>query len=153
MSPKTQRTPRTHRMPSARGGMPPGPEFMAHSGDVSTTPPTRSSPSGGTWSSVVSGGESYTGSPSSQWAASCAHKAPSSTCVSYRKAHRPRSPRQNGLGSAPGGSSPQAGTAPVEPVATPGSAMSPTAASPASNRAATPLTEGKPRPRCVPCSP
>uniref|UniRef100_A0A3B3QM49 Ataxin 2 n=1 Tax=Paramormyrops kingsleyae TaxID=1676925 RepID=A0A3B3QM49_9TELE len=113
MSPKTQRTPRTHRMPSARGGMPPGPEFMAHSGDVSTTPPPRSSPSGGTWSSVVSG------------------------------AHRPRSPRQNGLGGAPGGSSPQTATAPVDPVATPVSAMSPTAASPASNRAATPLTEAK----------
>uniref|UniRef100_A0A3B3QNY4 Ataxin 2 n=1 Tax=Paramormyrops kingsleyae TaxID=1676925 RepID=A0A3B3QNY4_9TELE len=122
MSPKTQRTPRTHRMPSARGGMPPGPEFMAHSGDVSTTPPPRSSPSGGTWSSVVSGGESCTGSPST---------------------HRPRSPRQNGLGGAPGGSSPQTATAPVDPVATPVSAMSPTAASPASNRAATPLTEAK----------
>ncbi|KAJ8415477.1 hypothetical protein AAFF_G00424570 [Aldrovandia affinis] len=90
MSPKTQRTPRTHRMPTGRGGVPPGVEFMSHNapGDVSTPPPARSSPSGGTWSSV-------------------------------------------------------AGTAPIDPVATPTSAVSPTAASPASNRAVTPSAEAK----------
>ncbi|XP_036382266.1 ataxin-2 isoform X3 [Megalops cyprinoides] len=119
MSPKTQRTPRTHRVPTGRGGVPPGVEFMSHNapGDVATASPARSSPSGGTWSSVVSG------------------------------AHRPRSPRQNSLGSASSGPSsmpsPQAGTVPVDPVATATSAVSPTAASPASNRAVTPSAEAK----------
>lgn len=59
MSPKSQRTPRAHRVPSCRGA--PGVEFMSQgaSGEASTTPPARSSPSGGTWSSVVSGGKVY----------------------------------------------------------------------------------------------
>ncbi|XP_058231284.1 ataxin-2 isoform X9 [Hemibagrus wyckioides] len=120
MSPKSQRTPRAHRMPSCRGAGPPGVDFMSQgaSGEASTTPPARSSPSGGTWSSVVSGG------------------------------HRPRSPRQNIVGGAPPGPSssspsPQAGTVPVESMATPTSTTSPISASPAPNMAAIPVTEAK----------
>ncbi|CAB1321493.1 unnamed protein product [Coregonus sp. 'balchen'] len=117
MSPKTQRAPRTHRVPPGCR-VPPGVDFMHHNapGEVPVPPPTRSSSSGGTWSSVVSG------------------------------AHRPRSPRQNSMGGAsPGPSSlplPLTGTTPVEPVTTP-SASSPTAASPAPNMAATPSAEAK----------
>ncbi|XP_071210097.1 ataxin-2-like isoform X9 [Salvelinus alpinus] len=117
MSPKTQRTPRTHRVPPG-GRVPPGVDFMPHNapGEVPVPPPTRSSSSGGTWSSVVSG------------------------------AHRPRSPRQNSMGGAsPGPSSlhlAQTGTTPVEP-ATTQSASSPTAASPARDMAATPSAEAK----------
>uniref|UniRef100_A0A8B9JHU6 Ataxin 2 n=1 Tax=Astyanax mexicanus TaxID=7994 RepID=A0A8B9JHU6_ASTMX len=57
MSPKSQRTPRTHRVASCRGGGPSGADFMSQgaSGEVTAPPPARSSPSGGTWSSVVSG--------------------------------------------------------------------------------------------------
>ncbi|XP_017542686.1 ataxin-2 isoform X3 [Pygocentrus nattereri] len=119
MSPKSQRTPRGHRVASCRGGGPPGTDFMSQgaSAEVSAPPPARSSPSGGTWSSVVSG------------------------------AHRPRSPRQNSVGGAPPGpsslSSPQAGTVPVDSMTTPASATSPTTASPAPNLAATPLAEAK----------
>ncbi|XP_041926968.1 ataxin-2 isoform X8 [Alosa alosa] len=118
MSPKSQRTPRT-RVSICRGGGPPGGDFLSHSapGEVSAPPAARSSPSGGTWSSVVSG------------------------------AHRPRSPRQNSLGGASPSSSavssPQTGTAPVDSVATPMAAGSPIAASPASNLAATPSAEAK----------
>ncbi|XP_045560240.1 ataxin-2 isoform X5 [Salmo salar] len=117
MSPKTQRTPRTHRVPPG-GRVPPGVDFMPHNapGEVPVPPPTRSSSSGGTWSSVVSG------------------------------AHRPRSPRQNSMGGAsPGPSSlplAQTGTTPVEPASTQ-SASSPTAASPARDMAATPSAEAK----------
>ncbi|KAM9546332.1 ataxin-2-like isoform 21-T21 [Salvelinus alpinus] len=113
MSPKTQRTPRTHRVPPG-GRVPPGVDFMPHNapGEVSVPPATRSSSSGGTWSSVVSG------------------------------AHRPRSPRQNSMGGASPGPSPQTGSAPVEPVTTPMSASSPTA-SPAPNMAATSSAEAK----------
>ncbi|XP_039660517.1 ataxin-2 isoform X4 [Perca fluviatilis] len=110
MSPKSQRTPRAHRVPPCRTtGVPPGVDLISHNatGEVPVTPPTRSSSSGGTWSSVVSG------------------------------AHRPRSPRQNSMGGASSGSSslpaPQTGTAPVETVATATSASSPAAASPAPN--------------------
>uniref|UniRef100_A0A8C7WKV0 Sm domain-containing protein n=1 Tax=Oncorhynchus mykiss TaxID=8022 RepID=A0A8C7WKV0_ONCMY len=112
MSPKTQRTPRTHRVPPG-GRVPPGVDFMPHNapGEVPVPPPTRSTSSGGTWSSVVSG------------------------------AHRPRSPRQNSMGGASPGSSSlplgQTGTTPVEP-ATTQSAPLPTAASPARDMAATP---------------
>uniref|UniRef100_A0A7N6ANQ7 Sm domain-containing protein n=1 Tax=Anabas testudineus TaxID=64144 RepID=A0A7N6ANQ7_ANATE len=59
MSPKSQRTPRAHRVPPCRTtGVPPGVDLISHSspGEVPATPPTRSSSSGGTWSSVVSGG-------------------------------------------------------------------------------------------------
>uniref|UniRef100_A0A3B4DQG7 Sm domain-containing protein n=1 Tax=Pygocentrus nattereri TaxID=42514 RepID=A0A3B4DQG7_PYGNA len=124
MSPKSQRTPRGHRVASCRGGGPPGTDFMSQgaSAEVSAPPPARSSPSGGTWSSVVSGA-----------------LAP--------KSHRPRSPRQNSVGGAPPGpsslSSPQAGTVPVDSMTTPASATSPTTASPAPNLAATPLAEAK----------
>ncbi|XP_038846763.1 ataxin-2-like isoform X3 [Salvelinus namaycush] len=113
MSPKTQRTPRTHRVPPG-GRVPPGVDFMPHNapGEVPVPPATRSSSSGGTWSSVVSG------------------------------AHRPRSPRQNSMGGASPGPSPQTGSAPVEPVTTPMSASSPTA-SPAPNMAATSSAEAK----------
>uniref|UniRef100_UPI003AAA9408 ataxin-2 isoform X6 n=1 Tax=Centroberyx gerrardi TaxID=166262 RepID=UPI003AAA9408 len=120
MSPKSQRTPRAHRVPPCRTtGVPPGVDLISHNapGEVPVTPPTRSSSSGGTWSSVVSG------------------------------VHRPRSPRQNSMGGASPGSSslpsPQTGTAPVETVATPTSASSPTAASPAPNMVATPSVEAK----------
>ncbi|XP_062373120.1 ataxin-2 isoform X4 [Sardina pilchardus] len=119
MSPKSQRTPRTHRVQTCRGGGPPGGDFLSHNapGEASAPPAARSSPSGGTWSSVVSG------------------------------AHRPRSPRQNSLGGASPGStavsSPQTGTAPIDSVATPMAAGSPIAASPASNLAATPSAEAK----------
>ncbi|XP_045891503.1 ataxin-2 isoform X7 [Micropterus dolomieu] len=120
MSPKSQRTPRAHRVPPCRTtGVPPGVDLISHNapGEVPVTPPTRSSSSGGTWSSVVSG------------------------------AHRPRSPRQNSMGGAsPGPSSlpsPQTGTAPVETASTPTSASSPTAASPAPNMVASPSGEAK----------
>ncbi|XP_041793398.1 ataxin-2 isoform X5 [Chelmon rostratus] len=120
MSPKSQRTPRAHRVPPCRTtGVPPGVDLISHNapGEVPVTPPTRSSSSGGTWSSVVSG------------------------------AHRPRSPRQNSMGAASTGSSsipsPQTGTAPVESAATPTSASSPTAASPAPNMVASPSGDAK----------
>ncbi|XP_029295271.1 ataxin-2 isoform X12 [Cottoperca gobio] len=121
MSPKSQRTPRAHRVPPCRTtGVPPGVDLISHNapGEVPVTPPTRSSSSGGTWSSVVSG------------------------------AHRPRSPRQNSMGGASSGSSsslpaPQTGTAPVETVATATSASSPTAASPAPNMVASSSADAK----------
>ncbi|KAM9744657.1 ataxin-2 isoform 9-T9 [Menidia menidia] len=120
MSPKSQRTPRAHRVPPSRiSGVPPGVDLMSHnaSGDVQATPPTRNSSSGGTWSSVVSG------------------------------AHRPRSPRQNSMGgTSPGGTSlpsAQTGAAPVETVAPLTSAASPTAASPTSNMVASPSGDAK----------
>ncbi|KAM4616630.1 ataxin-2 isoform 8-T8 [Polymixia lowei] len=121
MSPKSQRTPRAHRVPPCRTtAVSPGVDFISHNapGEVPVTPQTRSSSSGGTWSSVVSG------------------------------AHRPRSPRQNSMGGASPGSSsslpsPQTGSAPVETVAPPTSASSPTAASPAPSMVATPSVEAK----------
>ncbi|XP_027001427.1 ataxin-2 isoform X2 [Tachysurus fulvidraco] len=114
MSPKSQRTPRAHRMPSCRGAGPPGVEFMSQggSGEASTTPPARSSPSGGTWSSVVSGG------------------------------HRPRSPRQNVVGGVPPCPS-SSSSSPLESVGMLTSATSPISASPAPNMAAIPVTEAK----------
>uniref|UniRef100_A0A665THU8 Ataxin-2-like n=1 Tax=Echeneis naucrates TaxID=173247 RepID=A0A665THU8_ECHNA len=121
MSPKSQRTPRAHRVPPCRtSGVPPGVDLISHNapGEVPSTPPTRSNSSGGTWSSVVSGGRIAL----SSFLEIC---------------HRPRSPRQNSLGaSSPGSSSlpsAQTGTAPVETVAPPTSVSSPTAASPAPN--------------------
>uniref|UniRef100_A0A8C7ZXD6 Ataxin 2 n=1 Tax=Oryzias sinensis TaxID=183150 RepID=A0A8C7ZXD6_9TELE len=79
MSPKSQRTPRSHRVPPSRiSGMPPGVDLISHNspGEAPSGPPNRNNSSGGTWSSVVSG------------------------------AHRPRSPRQNSMGgSSPGSSS------------------------------------------------
>uniref|UniRef100_A0A672Z3B7 Ataxin 2 n=1 Tax=Sphaeramia orbicularis TaxID=375764 RepID=A0A672Z3B7_9TELE len=120
MSPKSQRTPRAHRVPPCRtAGVPPGVDLISHNapGEVPVPPPTRSSSSGGTWSSVVSG------------------------------AHRPRSPRQNSMGGASPGSSslpsPQTGTAPAETAGTPSSASSPTAASPAPNVVASPSGDAK----------
>uniref|UniRef100_A0A3Q4BEA8 Sm domain-containing protein n=1 Tax=Mola mola TaxID=94237 RepID=A0A3Q4BEA8_MOLML len=114
MSPKSQRTPRAHRVqPCRTAGVASGVDLISHSatGEVPGTPPTKNSSSGGTWSSVVSG-------------------------------HRPRSPRQNNIGGASPGSSslpsPQTGTVPVETVATPTSAPSPTAASPAPNMVTSP---------------
>uniref|UniRef100_A0A672Z4G2 Ataxin 2 n=1 Tax=Sphaeramia orbicularis TaxID=375764 RepID=A0A672Z4G2_9TELE len=122
MSPKSQRTPRAHRVPPCRtAGVPPGVDLISHNapGEVPVPPPTRSSSSGGTWSSVVSGG----------------------------RAHRPRSPRQNSMGGASPGSSslpsPQTGTAPAETAGTPSSASSPTAASPAPNVVASPSGDAK----------
>ncbi|XP_028313038.1 ataxin-2 isoform X3 [Gouania willdenowi] len=109
MSPKSQRTPRSHRVPPGRGsGVPPGVELISHNaaGDVPAALPTRSSSSGGTWSSVVIGG-----------------------------AHRPRSPRQNSVsGTSPTSSSlPSLQTGTTTETVTPTSAASPTAASPAPN--------------------
>uniref|UniRef100_A0A4W3HCG8 Ataxin 2 n=1 Tax=Callorhinchus milii TaxID=7868 RepID=A0A4W3HCG8_CALMI len=131
MSPKAQRHPR-HRGSSTRGGMSSGSEFVPHSvsGDISAPVP-RNSPSGGTWSSVVSGGSSSRLSP---------------------KTHRPRSPRhgnpppQFNTGGASSGmilSSPQPGSGPSDPVTMPTTAVSPAPASPAPNRAVTPSAEGK----------
>uniref|UniRef100_A0A8C4HQ52 Sm domain-containing protein n=1 Tax=Dicentrarchus labrax TaxID=13489 RepID=A0A8C4HQ52_DICLA len=134
MSPKSQRTPRAHRVPPCRTtGVPPGVDLISHNapGEVPVTPPTRSSSSGGTWSSVVSGGRI----------------SPKSLLFFFSSAHRPRSPRQNSMGGASTGSSslpsPQTGTAPVETAATPTSASSPTAASPAPNMVASPSGDAK----------
>ncbi|XP_059403851.1 ataxin-2-like isoform X11 [Carassius carassius] len=119
MSPKSQRTPRPHRVASCRGGGPPPPDYMSQgaSVEVSAPPPTRNSPSGGTWSSVVSG------------------------------AHRPRSPRQHSIGGgAPSPSclsSPQAGTVPVDSATASTTATSPTAANPAANLETSPIEEAK----------
>ncbi|XP_035386028.1 ataxin-2 isoform X2 [Electrophorus electricus] len=118
MSPKSQRTPRTHRVASCRGGGASGADFMSQgaSVEVSTPVPARSSPSGGTWSSVVSG------------------------------AHRPRSPRQNSMGgtaSGPSLSSPQAGSVTADSVNMSTTVTSPTTASPAPIVAAIPLVEAK----------
>ncbi|KAM9099765.1 ataxin-2 isoform 6-T6 [Sarcophilus harrisii] len=57
MSPKAQRHPRGHRVSTGRGSISSGLEFVSHNapGEVSAPPVARSSPSGGTWSSVVSG--------------------------------------------------------------------------------------------------
>lgn len=158
MSPKSQRTPRAHRVqPCRTTGVPAGMDFISHSapGDVPGTPPNKSSPSGGTWSSVVSGGRrpglvlislvsnfslkdfheyfdqvcqiNITLFSKQGWKA-----AAGITCISFL-AHRPRSPRQNSLSGASAGPasipSSQTGNAPVETVATPTSS-SPTAASP-----------------------
>ncbi|XP_029367548.1 ataxin-2 isoform X3 [Echeneis naucrates] len=63
MSPKSQRTPRAHRVPPCRtSGVPPGVDLISHNapGEVPSTPPTRSNSSGGTWSSVVSGAQTGT---------------------------------------------------------------------------------------------
>ncbi|XP_043385946.1 ataxin-2 isoform X17 [Chelonia mydas] len=124
MSPKAQRHPRGHRVSTGRGTISSGLEFVSHNapGEASTST-ARGSPSGGTWSSVVSGVPRL--SP---------------------KTHRPRSPRQSSVGSTATGpalSSPQAGTIPTESVAMPVPAASPTPASPASNRAVTPSSEAK----------
>uniref|UniRef100_A0A4W4HA90 Sm domain-containing protein n=1 Tax=Electrophorus electricus TaxID=8005 RepID=A0A4W4HA90_ELEEL len=121
MSPKSQRTPRTHRVASCRGGGASGADFMSQgaSVEVSTPVPARSSPSGGTWSSVVSGGE---------------------------LSHRPRSPRQNSMGgtaSGPSLSSPQAGSVTADSVNMSTTVTSPTTASPAPIVAAIPLVEAK----------
>ncbi|XP_028681109.1 ataxin-2 [Erpetoichthys calabaricus] len=127
MSPKTQRTPRGHRVSTGRSGVSSSVEFMSHTAtaEMSAAPAARTSPSGGTWSSVVSGSSSSRLSP---------------------KAHRPKSPRQNSVGSASSGSSlpsPQVGTIPAEPVAMPVSSASPTTTSPALNRTITPSVEAK----------
>ncbi|XP_061881541.1 ataxin-2 isoform X7 [Entelurus aequoreus] len=115
MSPKSQRTPRAHRVPPSRTtGIPPGVDLISHNspGDLPVTPSNRGNSSGGTWSSVVSG------------------------------AHRPRSPRQNSMaGASPSSASPQTGTAPVDTFATPRSASSPTAASSAPSMVAGDIKE------------
>uniref|UniRef100_A0A8C5BR86 LsmAD domain-containing protein n=1 Tax=Gadus morhua TaxID=8049 RepID=A0A8C5BR86_GADMO len=119
MSPKSQRTPRAHRVPPCRTSA--GVDFMSHNapGEVPVTQQSRSSSSGGTWSSVVSGG----------------------------KAHGPRSPRQNNMGGAsPGPASvaaAQAGAAPMEASAPPPVASSPAAATPTPGTGAGPAAEGK----------
>lgn len=57
MSPKSQRTPRAHRVqPCRTAGVPPGADLISHGGDGPMAPPSKSNSSGGTWSSVVSGG-------------------------------------------------------------------------------------------------
>ncbi|XP_057209631.1 ataxin-2 isoform X6 [Triplophysa rosa] len=118
MSPKSQRTPRPHRVASCRGCGPPAGDFMSQgAAEGSAPPPARSSPSGGTWSSVVSG------------------------------AHRPRSPRQSSVGGGAQNpscvSSPQAGTVPVDSVTVSTTATSPTAANPATNLDASPIEQAK----------
>nr|XP_020033518.1 ataxin-2 isoform X4 [Castor canadensis] len=121
MSPKAQRHPRNHRVSAGRGAISSGLEFVSHNppSEAATPSVARTSPAGGTWSSVVSGVPRL--SP---------------------KTHRPRSPRQNSIGSAPSGpvlAATQAGGIPAEAVP----AASPTPASPASNRAVTPSVEAK----------
>lgn len=62
MSPKSQRTPRAHRVqPCRTAGVASGVDLISHSatGEVPGTPPTKNSSSGGTWSSVVSGGKKF----------------------------------------------------------------------------------------------
>ncbi|NWS13329.1 ATX2 protein, partial [Pachyramphus minor] len=122
MSPKAQRHPRSHRVSTGRGTISSGLEFVSHNapGEASTAAVARGSPSGGTWSSVVSGVPRL--SP---------------------KTHRPRSPRQSSTPMGPALPSPQPGTIPTESVAMPVPAASPTPASPASNRAVTPSNEAK----------
>ncbi|XP_070076258.1 ataxin-2 isoform X21 [Equus caballus] len=125
MSPKAQRHPRNHRVSAGRGSISSGLEFVSHTppSEAAAPPAARTSPAGGTWSSVVSGVPRL--SP---------------------KTHRPRSPRQNSIGNTPTGpvlASPQAGIIPAEAVAMPVPASSPTPASPASNRAVTPSIEAK----------
>ncbi|XP_027750146.1 ataxin-2 [Empidonax traillii] len=122
MSPKAQRHPRGHRVSTGRGTISSGLEFVSHNapGEASTAAVARGSPSGGTWSSVVSGVPRL--SP---------------------KTHRPRSPRQSSTPMGPALPSPQPGTIPTESVAMPVPAASPTPASPASNRAVTPSNEAK----------
>ncbi|XP_074177454.1 ataxin-2 isoform X24 [Rhinolophus sinicus] len=125
MSPKAQRHPRNHRVSAGRGSISSGLEFVSHTppSEAAAPPAARTSPAGGTWSSVVSGVPRL--SP---------------------KTHRPRSPRQNSIGNTPSGpvlASPQAGIIPTEAVAMPVPAASPTPASPASNRAVTPSIEAK----------
>ncbi|XP_070331278.1 ataxin-2 isoform X8 [Odocoileus virginianus] len=125
MSPKAQRHPRNHRVSAGRGSISSGLEFVSHTppSEAAAPPTARTSPAGGTWSSVVSGVPRL--SP---------------------KTHRPRSPRQNSIGNTPSGpvlASPQAGIIPAEAAAMPVPAASPTPASPASNRAVTPSLEAK----------
>ncbi|XP_068937574.1 ataxin-2 isoform X2 [Petaurus breviceps papuanus] len=124
MSPKTQRHPRGHRVSTGRGSISGGLEFVSHNapGEVPAPPVARSSPSGGTWSSVVSGVPRL--SP---------------------KTHRPRSPRQSSTGNTPGPvlSSPQPGTVPTESAAVPVPAPSPAPANPVSTRAVTPSSDAK----------
>uniref|UniRef100_A0A673VPH4 Ataxin 2 n=1 Tax=Suricata suricatta TaxID=37032 RepID=A0A673VPH4_SURSU len=125
MSPKAQRHPRNHRVSAGRGSISSGLEFVSHTppSEAAAPPAARTSPAGGTWSSVVSGVPRL--SP---------------------KAHRPRSPRQNSIGNTPSGpvlASPQPGIIPAEAVAMPVPVASPTPASPASNRAVTPSIEAK----------
>ncbi|XP_063272163.1 ataxin-2 isoform X9 [Prinia subflava] len=122
MSPKAQRHPRGHRVSTGRGTISSGLEFVSHNapGEASTAAVARGSPSGGTWSSVVSGVPRL--SP---------------------KTHRPRSPRQSTTPMGPALPSPQPGAIPTESVAMPVPAASPTPASPASNRAVTPSNEAK----------
>ncbi|XP_029389725.1 ataxin-2 [Mus pahari] len=125
MSPKAQRHPRNHRVSAGRGSMSSGLEFVSHNppSEAAAPPVARTSPAGGTWSSVVSGVPRL--SP---------------------KTHRPRSPRQSSIGNSPSGpvlASPQAGIIPAEAVSMPVPAASPTPASPASNRALTPSVEAK----------
>uniref|UniRef100_A0A4X1U2E2 Ataxin 2 n=2 Tax=Sus scrofa TaxID=9823 RepID=A0A4X1U2E2_PIG len=125
MSPKAQRHPRNHRVSAGRGSISSGLEFVSHTSpsEAAAPPAARTSPAGGTWSSVVSGVPRL--SP---------------------KTHRPRSPRQNSIGNTPSGpvlASPQAGVIPTDAVPMPLPAASPTPASPASNRAVTPSIEAK----------
>uniref|UniRef100_A0A8D2KWC3 Ataxin 2 n=1 Tax=Varanus komodoensis TaxID=61221 RepID=A0A8D2KWC3_VARKO len=125
MSPKAQRHPRGHRVSGGRGMISSSLECGSHSvpGEAAMPSPVRGSPSGGTWSSVVTG-----------------------ITRSSPKAHRPRSPRQSSTGGVPSGpalASPQAGATPAESAAVPVPAASPAPASPASNRAGTPSAEAK----------
>ncbi|KFU90234.1 Ataxin-2, partial [Chaetura pelagica] len=92
MSPKAQRHPRGHRVSTGRGTISSGLEFVSHNapGEASTTAVARGSPSGGTWSSVVSGVPRL--SP---------------------KTHRPRSPRQSSTPTGPALPSPQPAASPT----------------------------------------
>lgn len=72
MSPKSQRTPRAHRVqPCRTAGVPPGAELISHGGDGPMAPPSKSNSSGGTWSSVVSGGRTSLRCSASEIAVVC----------------------------------------------------------------------------------
>ncbi|XP_068887101.1 ataxin-2 isoform X8 [Aphelocoma coerulescens] len=78
MSPKAQRHPRGHRVSTGRGTISSGLEFVSHNapGEASTAAVARGSPSGGTWSSVVSGAASPTpASPASNRAVTPSNEA------------------------------------------------------------------------------
>ncbi|KAG8456127.1 hypothetical protein GDO86_002068 [Hymenochirus boettgeri] len=125
MSPKAQRHPRAHRVSNGRTSISGGLEFVSRNemGEVSAQSVARNSSSGGSWSSVVIGVQR-----------------------SSPKTHRPRSPRQNSIGSNTSvttASSPQPGSLPPESFSVPVPASSPTPASPASNRSVTPTCEAK----------
>ncbi|XP_026312368.1 ataxin-2 isoform X11 [Piliocolobus tephrosceles] len=88
MSPKAQRHPRNHRVSAGRGSISSGLEFVSHNppSEAATPPVARTSPSGGTWSSVVSGAASPTpASPASNRAVTPSSEAKDSRLQDQRQ--------------------------------------------------------------------